>query len=109
MEATVKIADTAKISVFHLFMLLLLRFFTIFSPGADNFAQSAPVFALLTDYFSAWCPVVLLFSKKAVVGRFPEIHDAAVGLFPDHGSYQNRKYPFPQCRGKNRSKHLPPV
>ena len=48
MEATVKIADTAKISVFHLFMLLLLRFFTIFSPGADNFAQSAPVFVLPT-------------------------------------------------------------
>ena len=109
MEATVKIADTAKISVFHLFMLLLLRFFTIFSPGADNFAQSAPVFVLLIDYFSAWCPVFLLFSKKAVVGRFPEIHDAAVGLFPDHGSYQDRKYPLEQARCKSRSNRRPQV
>ena len=56
---------------------------------------------------SVRCPCP--FSKKTVVGRFPEIHDAAADLFPDHGSYQDRKYPFPQYCGNNHSKHRPPV
>ena len=83
----------------------LFRYKTLFSPEADSFTPSAPVFVPPAHQ----CPVSLHFSKKTVVGRFPEIHDAAADLFPDRGSYQDRKYSFPQYRGKNHSKHRPPV